>query len=226
MDHQKSFTIKALPKTWASEEEFLDLVTAYRSYCLFKLRSAPDAFAVTYEQEIQSSHDTWIQRLRNKDAVQFVACRNNKEEWVGMIVVSRPSLDDGALQPVNYNLDSAVIYAKSTAGIDIEDASSVQGLSSLLYKINALFVDPSARGRGLGRSLVRECLDFVEKDTRTRRLVSSKVRIIVDSWNEHAIKLYSSLGFESVGSADYAVGSSSRNAITMELDMSLEYTST
>ena len=226
------FTVKALPDTWAGEEEFLKAVATYRNYRLFALQSAPDSFASTFEQEIQFPPESWALRLRNETAVHFVATPHGQDDpWVGMVVVIRPSLGDTA-HPADYNLSKrgysgTVVDHTRPTNDDLRKSSSrvsSPDLSTSLYHINALFVNPSERGKRLAHSLIQECLKFIQNNSLNRGFASAKVGILVDSWNAHAIKLYSGFGFKSMGSNDYVVGSSSRNATTMELDMNFENT--
>ncbi|NKB53173.1 MAG: ribosomal-protein-alanine N-acetyltransferase [Rhizobiaceae bacterium] len=60
-------------------------------------------------------------------------------------------------------------------------------------EILSIAVDPKARGRGLGESLMREAILRLRAD-RIEKLI-----LEVDGSNESAIKLYNKLGFQTVG---------------------------
>ncbi|MEI6517179.1 MAG: GNAT family N-acetyltransferase, partial [bacterium] len=61
-------------------------------------------------------------------------------------------------------------------------------------RIWGMYVDPSARKKGVGKSLMKECL---EKAGQISGL--EQVHLCVVTSNEAAVKLYKSLGFESYG---------------------------
>ncbi|ARS53384.1 GNAT family N-acetyltransferase [Kushneria konosiri] len=73
-----------------------------------------------------------------------------------------------------------------------------KGLAGAIYwqggHIVGLLVDPSSRGMGLGRAMVREVLGRME-ETATLEVVAS---------NRPAVRLYESLGFWRVGPRDRA----------------------
>ncbi len=55
--------------------------------------------------------------------------------------------------------------------------------------IHDLFVDPAARGQGVGRALMQEAMDWIRSRGRTQIVLSTK------TGNAHAQRLFTALGF-------------------------------
>ena len=66
--------------------------------------------------------------------------------------------------------------------------------ASHIASLWSLYVVPEARSHGLGRALVREAIGHAKVDPRIRRL-----ELCVSTASQHAIALYTSLGFERWG---------------------------
>jgi RimJ/RimL family protein N-acetyltransferase len=64
----------------------------------------------------------------------------------------------------------------------------------------AVYVEPESRGLGLGRALVRTAIDFAFRSENI-----SAVRLTVTDCESTAVKLYSSLGFETWGCEPEAI---------------------
>ena len=78
------------------------------------------------------------------------------------------------------------------------------------YEIHTIGVDPDHQGRGIGRRMMTELLDFAGPD--------STVYLEVRTDNEAAIALYSSLGFERMGVRKRYYHGSGADAYTMRRD--------
>ena len=190
------------------------LVEHYRRFRLFSLSSAADAFASTYEQEVKYPTSTWVQRLQNENAVQYVATRSSSTEtdisilkqaaWIGMIVLIRKQ---GATMKTEYDSSSKLSHEKDN------DRSHPEVMS---YHINGLFTDPSVRGKGLGGQLLQKCFEFVVAEVREQGLGQAKVATLVDTWNDKAKRLYEEKGFKVTGTSEYMVGDSKREALSIE----------
>ena len=200
----------------------MSLVERYRHFRLFSLSSAPDAFASTYEQEVEYPTSIWVQRLRNQDAVQYVATRFSstktdistlkQAEWVGMVVLVRKQENTSKTE---YDLSSKISPENDSsrsrpAGND--DPDTLEGS----FYINGLFTDPSARSKGLGGQLLKKCFDVIEAEVQVQVCRQAKVATLLDSWNSKAKKLYEANGFQVTGTSEYMVGDSKREALSIE----------
>jgi ribosomal protein S18 acetylase RimI-like enzyme len=109
-----------------------------------------------------------------------------------------PQLNPALAIPTREHL-AAVIAEPSTTLLIAREASSIVGTATVIVytsparvkaHIEDVVVDESARGRGVGEALVRECLNVARKrGARVVELESAKPR-------EAANRLYVRLGFE------------------------------
>jgi len=53
-------------------------VEQYKSFRLYALKTEPEAFASTYENELKFADEVWYARLANLDAVTFIAMQNGQ----------------------------------------------------------------------------------------------------------------------------------------------------
>lgn len=219
---QAPIKICGLPSSWNNGESFKAIVDKYKSFRLFSLSSAPNAFAATYEQEVEFPLERWVQRLQNKDAVHFIVIKSDaaganlelleQGQWVGIVVLVRAR---GSSKQTDFNLSQRLAEGEqSQSAIPGKENSAYQNV--LRFHLNALFTDPAARGRGLGGQLLQRCFTFIESEAGRTQEQNAKVDTLVDSWNTHAINLYKAHGFRKVGSAEYIVDKSKREAISME----------
>ena len=77
------------------------------------------------------------------------------------------------------------------------------------YEVHTIGVDPTCQGRGIGRALLAELLDFAKK---------GEVYLEVRTDNEPAINLYKSVGFATVGVRKRYYKVSGADAYTMKRD--------
>lgn len=211
--------ISQLPNSWNDPQDLKDTAIRYRNFRLLALHTAPDAFAATYEQEVEFSEERWLKRLQNKDAIQFLATRSDQDqephkriEWIGMVVLVRK---DTARAQTDYNLSQKIGTQEDRQGHEAPNS-----FAFLVFQVNGLFVDPAYHGIGLGKRLIQRCLDFVRVEAKDKGLSAVKVETLVDSWNSRAIGLYERQGFVRSGNGEYIVGNSKRQAINMEQTIS------
>ena len=215
MTDTRIFQIVTLPKHRKGQEtdlELIHLAEKFRDLRLKSLTAAADAFASSYEKESQYDLDLTLQRMANPKAIQFIAMRKSDSEgnssydsndvdrilrsdWVGMIVLLGPE-EGSELSVPSANLDP---FPRMTAGqltqpeIRLFDDPALPG--ALHFHINATFVDPSARGGGLGKALVDAALRRAEAEA-AKTNASLRVTLSVFSHNVAARKLYESAGFK------------------------------
>lgn len=77
------------------------------------------------------------------------------------------------------------------------------------YEVHTIGVDPTCQGRGIGRALLADLLDFAKK---------GEVYLEVRTDNEPAINLYKSVGFATVGVRKRYYKVSGADAYTMKRD--------
>lgn len=91
------------------------------------------------------------------------------------------------------NKDVSFFIAKDTGVIGFARATIEDSPAYLKHDrtghITNLYVKENFRGKGIGKSLLKECFKFFEK----RKITNSK--IMVNSYNKKAEKLYKRLGF-------------------------------
>lgn len=142
-------------------------------------RSPPHlAFSSTYEIESTFTTTDWQIRLARPRIHTFVAVDLGdsedwlEAEWVGQVTV---------LGPVDQ---------------DTFELSGVQGLASgseSRWQMNALYVDPQARGRNVAKELIGAATIFVQNGG------PAGVRIMIKPDNHTVRGLYSGVGFQEVG---------------------------
>ncbi|KAK5115926.1 hypothetical protein LTR62_000382 [Meristemomyces frigidus] len=206
------------------------LARKWRQFRLQALRTAPEAFAATYEIESQRPLSSTVERLSTSKATHFVAANRTVPaeydtygvlekiqaaiecEWQGVIVLLGPMAEDGSTL-ITAKRDP---FTKATAS---DHAASIEAFALQLLKgmqeaesqqpgcfhfhLNAIFVLPSARGQGVGLRLIRAALAEAEKLCSMARVKGCKVTILVDEENLGAKKLYARAGFVAVGTEVY-----------------------
>ena len=223
----RSFKVESLPTMWSNIDELSHVALRYRDFRLQSLQIDPDAFASTYAEEVLFAEDVWRKRLQRPDALHFMAyierpgdwssiSNYNQEDWVGMIVVQeKPALKNTDVSETSWNYNHSHLL-KENAIVETSKSLNADASHTLeWYSLHGTFVHPSVRQRGLGKELLRVALAYVEERLKARSLATAQVTILVDSWNEKAISLYSGFGFEVVGEDEYQVGPSKRTALKM-----------
>ena len=229
---KRRFAIQFLPKQWDDQHSLNHTADLLCHFRLYSLQSTPDAFASTYEKELDFAPDIWVKRVQNPDAVHLVATLAEglenttfqKEEtvnttgWLGILVVIMKRGTKGqpaTASPWSYNKSQlSTMSGHPEVGEVMEDAE--------YYQLNGMFVHPAVRRCGLGHLLIREALAYVKIKTAERKLPWSRVDVLVDSWNIAAKGLYQRCGFEVVGEDTYDVGGSKRTALSMSLTITAD----
>ncbi|KAM0702454.1 hypothetical protein Q7P35_009882 [Cladosporium inversicolor] len=223
-----TYRIVTIPKLdeRTTEHNQIALAHKFREFRLLALKTAPGAFASSYDDESKRNLDHTFERLRHPKTTQFVALADEaaapdrthvREEdvgelldrdWLGIIVLIGPEEGLGA---VSAKADPLSQIADET-GSD-ERVHKLCNDGAMRFHLNGMFVSPSARRCGMGVCLIEAALDAA-------RSISGKGRcgfhctIIVDEWNDAAIKLYERVGFKVVAKDTYG---EDRIALRMEL---------
>ena len=204
--------IHTLPKlhaqTYRDDNASRLLAETFRDFRLHALKTAPGAFAASYEEEYERGLGHTIERLAATKATHFVALSQSESEsapsiddsdlkiygllggaWQGMIVLLGPQ--DESSGAVTARADP---FAGMTGVSNERRKDEAKSADQLHYHLNGMFVVPAARGSGLGRRLVERALWRAKMDTmRLRR--DCVCTIIVDEWNVAARRLYERCGF-------------------------------
>ena len=224
-----------LPVHWNNKESLRETATALRCLRLEALQLAPDAYASTYEKEVEFSDDVWLQRLQNLQARHLVATLKDNAgatevnqvtglehtaKWIGLIVVMEKHGSERAsasIPPWTYNASQ-----KTTNSSEMTKEPETAEDPTRFYQLHGLFVHPSVRRRGLGRALIKESYKYIKTRMIEQGLPFARVDVLVDSWNSSAKKLYLSCGFEFVSQDSYNVGESARTALSLSVVLSTD----
>jgi GNAT superfamily N-acetyltransferase len=209
-----------------TKNDQLALAHTFRNFRLLALKTAPGAFATSYEEEAQRGLDHTFERLRHAKATRFVALASgvsapdiadvreanmselSEYEWLGFIVLIGP---EECLGAVSAKADP-FSQIKDEAGTGMQSIKKAHD-GVLRFHLNGMFVCPSARRCGMGARLIEAALDAA----RLLSVIDGRgyhCTIIVDEWNQSARKLYERVGFKVVAREMYG---EDRIALRMEL---------
>ena len=214
-----------------SDSELTTIANKFREIRLKSLQIAPEAFASTYEGESRRGLEHTLERLRNPKATHFIALKESNQrhpssergsdierlldqEWLGLIVLLGPVEDTS--ESVSTEKDPFLNMAGSGKEESmIADSEMRDSLTALHFHLNAVFVDPAARGMGLGGSLIDAAVQRARRETNKYH-ASLRVTISVYDKNKAARKIYEKAGFEVVDERQ-SKSHGDRKAINMEL---------
>jgi GNAT superfamily N-acetyltransferase len=223
-----TYQIVTIPKLDGkiTEHNQLALAHKFREFRLLALKTAPGAFASSYDDEAKRDLDHTFERLRHPKATQFVALASGTttpdmayiheadvgelldRDWLGFIVLI--GLDE-CLGTVSAKADPLTKVAEGSASD--EAVHKVSNKDAMRFHLNGMFVSPSARRCGMGACLIEAALDRA-RSMSERGSCGFHCTIIVDEWNHAAIMLYERVGFKVVAREMYG---EDRTALRMEL---------
>jgi ribosomal protein S18 acetylase RimI-like enzyme len=221
-----AYQIVTIPKLDAriSQQDQLALAHKFREFRLLALKTAPGAFASSYDDEVKRDLDHTFERLRHPKATQFVALASEastpdktvvreadidellSRDWLGFIVLIGLDESQGSVSAKSDPLSQIAITSSEERVLELHN-------DVMRFHLNGMFVSPSARRCGMGARLIEAALDAA----KSRSGKSSRgfhCTIIVDEWNDAAIKLYERVGFAIVAKETYG---EDRIALRMEL---------
>ena len=218
------FTIPKLDETVAEHNQ-LALAQKFREFRLLALKTAPGAFASSYDDEAKRGLEHTFERLRHAKATQFVALASAStqdtahiheaniadlldRDWLGFIVLIGLGEDLSSISAKSDPLSQVAKGTKLDGG-----AYETHNNNVIRFHLNGMFVSPAARRCGMGVRLIEAALGTA-KSISDKTSCGFHCTIIVDEWNDAAIKLYERVGFEVVATETYG---EDRIALRMEL---------
>lgn len=182
-----------------------------RHFRLYALKIAPEAFASSYESEVERNLAHTLERLKTPQAAHFFAVDSEvirpwthrthdnffadlfAANFVGSLVL---------VGPRSGNNFTARRDPLSTVG-DEQDSTTEDQVANepLFYVLNGTFVDPEARRGGIGRALIEAAIAEAQQEAFNRG-VGFRCTVWVDSENPGA-KMYEKTGFAVSGEETY-----------------------
>jgi ribosomal protein S18 acetylase RimI-like enzyme len=169
----------------------------YKQLRLLALSIAPSSFSSTYEIESALTDTEWTTRLAARESETFICAatpiKGNTSDsqsseqtiWVGQLTLRGPlRREDFILPPASGQKNP----------MEHEDRE--------LWQMLSLFTLPDHRGRGLGKKLCREALNYLFSNREFPREVW--VRLMVKPENHATVNLYRNLGFAESGKCTLA----------------------
>jgi ribosomal protein S18 acetylase RimI-like enzyme len=210
MANTPTYRVVLVPQLTENDSDINSFAQKYREFRLRALKEAPDAFASTYEDEIQRGLEQSVQRLTNPKAAHFIALRATEQhestegrdgdvqcllhdQWVGAVVLLGPEEGDEFSVP-SANIDPFKQMTGTAAMNSYRLFEKSEDPLDIHFHINGTFVDPSARGNKLGDRLMAAALKLAEEEAvkHDRKL---RVTLSVFSHNPAARRLYEKAGF-------------------------------
>jgi ribosomal protein S18 acetylase RimI-like enzyme len=125
------------------------------------------------------------------------------------------------LHPPPSSSSSSNALSNTTDNDDCDDGGDGGGgLRPRLYVINAVYVRPAGRGKGVGRMLIEAMVRAAEEETAeavgSEKLSDCAVVIYVEKENVSARRLYESCGFVQISEDEYT-GETFRKGVSVAL---------
>lgn len=199
---------KLMPEDYnADNDTARPLAEKTRRLRLYALKTAPDAFASSYEEEVQRDLTHTLERLKTPHANHFFACDREIEPW------TEASNDKFFAELLQADFVGSVVLIGPLAGAEVTASSDpllagegnqeeARVKEPLRYVLNGTFVDPVARGSGLGKALIEAALATGQQEAANRG-VGFLCTVLVDSDNVAAKRLYENSGFVASGEESY-----------------------
>lgn len=182
-----SYSFIRISKTEGLEES----AAKYRELRLRGLQASPSSFSSTYEIESAFTEADWIDRLSVPGRENFICvakasdtAQSDKGDWIGQVTLRGP------LSKLEFSLakESGQLLGES----DEEER----------WQLLSLFILPEHRGAGLGGTLCRKTLNYLQSYQSSPDKVH--VRLMIKAENQAAVKLYEHLGFAHSGKCTLA----------------------
>ncbi|QPC70635.1 hypothetical protein HYE68_001387 [Fusarium pseudograminearum] len=213
-----------LPRSLSDLTQWDDLIDKYRSFRLSSLELSPKSFSSTYAREVELTKANWETRLRNPLAINTVVVANPDTS----------SLDDDLSLILNSPwLASLVICGPFDAKTATETWEKLQNFGpgcldfgplepdiEWTYVLNAIYVPPSQRRKGLANKLIEYAKQLVAGKHSEKKVM---LVLIVDFESIAAMKCYEKSDFELVHDYWFDEPDSTKgHAAVMRLDVTVK----
>jgi GNAT superfamily N-acetyltransferase len=234
-----------MPKAFASQTEFHEIVNHYKSLRLQALKLNPESFSSTYGQESQFPLDTWQSRVLNPVGQTYVAVtsidndspshlslidcnegeRESKQdlhlllrnEWVGIATAIGPKT--WTRQDGDTNSQPWDVFIQQGNYIIPQSVllpSETSG-AHLVYLIVGMFVLPHARGKGKAQRILEAAARGIWEEAKEAGASAASIVIQVEPMAINAQRLYERVGFKVKGKV--LIGSTEAIALVKDLDL-------
>jgi large subunit ribosomal protein L10Ae len=211
------FKVIQLPRNYDSgEPQRLLQALAQKSKILRleSLQTNPEAFSSTYEREVKFDDTIWEDRLKSSGARTLVCLdlgdhdaerddtiAASEAPWVGVTVLMGPRMLDGQYPPPSGEPLWKVFHAAPVRSLEAKGGA----LKTTMYLINAVYVTPSGRRKGLGKKLIEKVLEVSRDEFEKVQTPGEEgaCLVFVEKDNEGATALYLSCGFGVFGEEEY-----------------------
>ncbi|KAJ3997436.1 hypothetical protein F5050DRAFT_1569361 [Lentinula boryana] len=175
-------------------------VDKYASLRLLALRTNPECFFSTHDEEGRFSREQWRGRIDTDDRVTLIAVASKiladpSAEWVGLITVLTPEFLKERRDNIPPKFQKYAMWLGEPANVLV-----------------SMWVHPEHRCKGLGGRLISEAIDWVKKRTMTAKnfdvnngRLEGVVVLEVVKGNTGAGMLYRAMGFENIDSEDASI---------------------
>ncbi|KAJ3793901.1 hypothetical protein GGU11DRAFT_690861 [Lentinula aff. detonsa] len=186
-------------------------VDKYASLRLLALRTNPECFFSTQDEEGRFSREQWRGRIDTDDRVTLIASSSSSSfantsvsldsldgeaaEWVGLITVLTPEFLKERRDNIPPKFQKYAMCFGEPANVLV-----------------SMWVHPEHRRKGLGGRLISEAIDWVKKRTVTTKnfdvsngRLGGAVVLEVVKGNTGAGMLYRAMGFETIDSEDASI---------------------
>ncbi|KAI6750807.1 hypothetical protein HG530_014257 [Fusarium avenaceum] len=187
-----------LPKSLSDPSQWDKLVEKFKTYRLQSLQLSPEAFSSTYAREVEFPKEIWEARLKNASALNTIVISDPSPDseddlslvlnspWIASLVLSGPLNAATAAKDweKQLNFDPGTNYFGPVPP-EIETA----------YVLNAIYVLPSERRKGLANQLIDYAKRYVVEVNKGKKIM---LVLLVNFESIAARKCYAKSGFELV----------------------------
>ena len=213
------YRVVQLPRKYDSGEPqrlLQTLAQKSKTLRLESLQTNPEAFSSKYENEITFDDAIWQGRLKNREARTLVCLdlgRHDERDdleaaaeapWVGVTVLVGPRDSGRALPAPSSEMPWKTFPNAPVRALDAKDNSG----KTSAYLINAVYVTPLERGKGLGKKLIEKAVEVSRKEFQKDKAAAEQgvCLVFASTGNESATKLYLACGFEVECEEEYKAG--------------------
>jgi GNAT superfamily N-acetyltransferase len=190
--------VLSLPKSLTDSTQWDQLVQKFKSYRLQSLQLSPEAFSSTYAREVEFPDEIWESRLKNESALSTIVVSDPNpgsaddlslilnSPWLASLVLSGPLNAATAAKDweEHLNFDPGTNYFGPVPP-EIETA----------YVLNAIYVLPSERRKGLANQLIDYVKRYAVEVNKGKKVM---LVLLVNFESIAARKCYAKSGFELV----------------------------